>query len=579
MNMSENVLNKELIPEPQTTWYQSITVGIIAMLLCVSAAPTFAQYKYIGVWDSGSGTNLITEPLRWNAFLKKGEELTEKGLRLDDFEVIRKGTKKRYIGSWRNGSGNNIISRGLKWKAFLKKGEELTQKGYRLWDFETFRQSGKRVYVGNWRTGTGNNIITEGLKWKDFTKKGEELTAKGYRLWDFEIYKKGNTYRYVGNWRTGSGSNIINKALRMRAFIRKNNELKGKGLRLYDVEIIKTGGVRKYVGAWRSGSGSNAPTGGNTLAGRNAPTGGNTLAGRNAPTGGNTLAGRNVPTGGNILAGGNTIAGNSAITKGLAWKDFVSKGEELTAQGLRLTDFEPFFVAEPTQPNSTSGGDSGISGISEFPDTPQYIKLLSGTLGNDKYRVVVDFTSIIDSQPTITIPTQFLKDLPSYEGEVIFPNNFCGMRIIKASRFVWSDGFGNVFDDSPYNTVPENTTIKDLFSQGETLYLGGIDFTGPVGACANGTGNWQFPFPYTQTQTVMPQPLKLVIELGSDSEIEFLNFNINPGKSLSSSKLFKKIDFDKMIKFYLETFYGSFESWIDRVCEQNPDECPLQKED
>ena len=483
-----------------------------------------AQRKYVGVWEGGSGSNLITKPMDWNAFLDKGEEMRKKGLRLDDLEIFKKGSQERYVGSWRNGTGKNKITKGLPWKDFLKKGENLTKKGYRLWDFETHRKSGKRLYTGNWRSGTGSNIITKGLKWSDFLKKGEDLTEKGFRLADFEVYKSNGANIYVGNWKSGSGSNIITKGLRWKDFLEKGEELTAKGLRLYDVEIIKTGNVKKYVGAWRSGSGSNI------------------------------------------------------ITKGLKWSAFLDKGEALTAQGLRLTDFEMFMTPQPQNPNPNPVPDPDPANP-DFPTTPDYVKLLDGTIGTDKYRIVVDFTNIIDDKPQITIPTQFLKTLPQYEGEVIFPNNFCGMRVVKSCRFVWLDTHGNVFTDHPYNSVPEQSSIRDFFQQGETFYLGGIDFTGPVGKCENSKENWMFPFPFTQTETVMPEPLKLIIELDDTSEIQFLNFNIKPGKPLDAKKLFKEKDFNKIMKFYKKTFYDGFKQWVDVFCEENPTECPLKEKD
>ncbi len=482
-----------------------------------------AQSHYVSVWEGGSGSNLITPPMSWNAFLKKGEEMTKKGLRLDDFEITKKGIVTRYAGSWRSGTGNNIITEGLTWNDFLKKGEELTGKGYRLWDFEILLKGGKRLYIGNWRAATGSNIITGPLTWSSFKKKGEELTAKGYRLWDFEVFKTNKNY-YVGNWRSGTGSNIITPGVGWQSFLKKGEELTGKGLRLYDVEVINTPSGKKYVGAWRSGTGSNI------------------------------------------------------IVAPLKWENLIKKGEELTGKGLRLTDFEP--VTGPVRakpgPRPGRGDDRGDDREdTDFPKEPAYVNLLYGTLGGDKYRVIVDFTNMVEGKPQITIPAQFLTELPWYEGKVVFPNNFCGLRIVKASRFVWLDSAGKEHNEFPYNNVPENSSVQELF--GSTPYFNGMDFTGPIGKCENGTDNWVFPFPFTQTAPVVSNPLKLVIELESDSAIEFLNFKINPGKPLDPDKLFKPVDFNKIIKYFNKTFYDGFKQWVDVLCEKNPEECPLQE--
>ncbi|WP_299433394.1 hypothetical protein [uncultured Aquimarina sp.] len=226
--------------------------------------------------------------------------------------------------------------------------------------------------------------------------------------------------------------------------------------------------------------------------------------------------------------------------------------------------------------NDGDGGGNGdeTPNPDDFPQLPDYVDLSYGTLGMQNYRIEVDFTNIIDNKPTIKLPVQFLPVLPEYDGEVIFPNNFCGIRVIKASRFIWLDNGGQVVDTHPYNYVPENTSIQALF--GDTPYLGGIELTGAIGACSEANENWMFPFPLTQTETVMNQPLKLVIELEQNSEIEFLNYNIKPQEPLDVDELFEEVDFNELIEFFNETFYEGFENWIDAVCAENPGDCPLQ---
>ncbi len=221
--------------------------------------------------------------------------------------------------------------------------------------------------------------------------------------------------------------------------------------------------------------------------------------------------------------------------------------------------------------------DPGTPDPDDFPEVPAHIDLSYGSLGGQNYRIVVDFTTIIDNKPKISIPVQFLPTLPYYEDEVIFPNNFCGMRIKKADRFIWLNQGGEVVDTFPYNYVPENgpdDSIQELF--GNEFYFDGIEFTGPIGACEEANENWSFPYPFTQTDTVMDKPLKLVIELLQDSEIEFLNYNIHPQEPLDADELFEDVDFNELIEFFNETFYEGFEQWVDAVCEDNPADCPLE---
>ena len=231
------------------------------------------------------------------------------------------------------------------------------------------------------------------------------------------------------------------------------------------------------------------------------------------------------------------------------------------------------FMMDQPDPVINPGGGNNVT-PEDFPQLPDYVQLSYGTLGMQNYRVEVDFTNIIDSKPTIKIPVQFLPVLPEYDGEVIFPNNFCGLRIRKPSRFLWLDNGGQLVNSFPYNYVPEDSSVEELF--GFSVYADGIEFTGPVGACEEANENWHFPFPFTQTETVMNQPLHLVIELEQDSEIELLNYNVKPQEPLDVDELFEEVDFNELISYFNETFYEGFQQWIDAVCEENPSECPLE---
>jgi len=225
-----------------------------------------------------------------------------------------------------------------------------------------------------------------------------------------------------------------------------------------------------------------------------------------------------------------------------------------------------------------NGGDNGNVTPGDFPQLPAHIDLSYGTLGSQNYRIVVDFTTIIDEKPRITIPVQFLPTLPFYEDEVILPNNFCGMRIKKPSRFIWETGDGQLVNSDPYNYVPENgpnSSVQNMF--GNSYYFDGIHFSGPIGACSTSNENWHFPFPFTDTGNLTNQPLRLTIELEGDSEIEFLNHTLlNPEEPLGADELFEDVDFNELIEFFNETFYEGFQPWIDAVCDENPAECPLQ---
>ena len=196
---------------------------------------------------------------------------------------------------------------------------------------------------------------------------------------------------------------------------------------------------------------------------------------------------------------------------------------------------------------------------------------------------IVDFSRVIDGNPTITLPAPLLTTLPTYDGEVLFPDNFCGMKIIAPSRFIWLDKQNKAVKQHPYNYVPESSSVNQMY--GDNYYLGGIQFTGPIGACnKNGSGSFDFPFPLTKEGKNPLPNLKLVIELESGSQIKFLNYDIDNKKPLTADKLFKEKPLKKImdtIKKQLNDVNSNskkrlenYDKFVEEVCENSPQKCP-----
>lgn len=255
----------------------------------------------------------------------------------------------------------------------------------------------------------------------------------------------------------------------------------------------------------------------------------------------------------------------------------------------RIADVHPYRVngkkrfavilvgAKGTSSNSSGSAGSGStptppSGAGELPPIPQHIKLG----GNNSTRIVVDFSNIINGQPEITIPTWTLPDLPMHNNEVIFPDNFCGMRVIKADRFVWFNQQNQPVQQFPYNYMSENQTLNDL-ENGENYFLGGIEFTGPTGSCANSNEPWVFPTPFTQTGTNPQSNMKLIIELRGSSRVEFLNYNIKPQHRLDAHELFDDETLDAIIEMAKvdEFFYESSAEYFEDLCAEQPVFCTI----
>jgi len=503
-------------------------ISIAAALL--AAFQTFAiadPLRYEAVWSKGTGSNIFTTPLSRKKFIEKGVELTNQNLRLIDVETKFIKGKRIYTGVWNPGTGSNIFEGPLGPVKFRAARKARRAQGMRLVDFEIIRKSnGSRRYIGVWQSGTGKERLTRPLEKKAFFSMGERLTANGLRLVDVEVERVNGRTLYSGLFRSGTGSNLITAPLRRPQFIAKRAEMVGKSLELVDVERIRIGGAARFVGVWSSGS------------------------------------------------------GKSRLSVPRKLKKFLKFGANQTAAGFRTQDVEIVHNAHPVNPSTSSVGSTGGSGngatTADLPNLPQWIQLS----GSNNTRLVLDFGTIINGQPRLTLPVKFLPDfLPQNDdGAIVVPDNFCGIRVVKAGGFQWQKN-GATITDFPYNNVENVANLP-----GEQDFLGGIDFTGPIGQCAKKNKPWQFFQPITQNGGDSPVPgMKLVIEMRQGSRIEFLNFNIQAGKSLNARKLFSDKVF-KHLKSIAKTAedllenagangYCAIDEYVKQVCKESPSQC------
>lgn len=210
----------------------------------------------------------------------------------------------------------------------------------------------------------------------------------------------------------------------------------------------------------------------------------------------------------------------------------------------------------------------------DLPDIPRYVEL------DDNFRLIVDFANFVDGVPRITIPTDNLPLLPVCDDEKVFPNNFCGIRVIGASGFSWIDDSNQILgtigsDFHPvYNSIPES--LSDF--EGGTHFFNGIEFSGPVGACESSHKGWSFPGPLTKTGTFDPTNanVRLVIETLGDSRIEFINYNIHH-EELDPHELFEEEDYE-VLAYLAETLkLLGIRDFIQEACEERPTKCPIGK--
>ncbi len=459
---------------------------IAALLLTCMATDANAQdaqdaptLRYQAVWHSGTGSNIVTEPLNRSEFIQRGQELTSQGLRLIDVETAEVNGDRIYTGIWVDGSDGNIFDGPLTRREFRERREELRSQGLRLIDFEVFRAAdGRRRFIGVWRSGSGEEKLTLPRNAEEFAALGDEFTAQGLRLVDVEVERNEGELQYRGLWREGTGSNFFTTPRQPSDFRALRDQMVADGLELIDVERIGEPGSQQFVGVWSSGD------------------------------------------------------GESRLSTPRNFEDFTTLGGQQTADGKRTQDLEIFLTDVsstsldsdvPSTPPDDEEPDDGNSGSVGLEDLPAWLELSDGD------KIIVDFGTILDEQPRITLPIGALPEsVFNNDGTMSIPTNFCGLRIMEAESFTWQTITNVVIDDDPYN---QSDDVQADF--GDEFYLGGIDFTGAIGQCEEANDPWQFNFPLTQNSGDSPIPnLRLVIEVipGAPAtpggpEIEFLYSN------------------------------------------------------
>lgn len=452
----------------------------LTLLLIAGLSPTAKAnnaLRYQAVWHAGAGSNIVTEPLSRSEFITRGEELTAQGLRLIDVETARVNGDRIYTGVWVSGTGSNLFEGPMTRAEFRTARQEKQSQGLRLVDFEVFRSNnGQRRFLGVWRPGSGEETLTLPRTSDEFIALGQQLTAEGLRLVDVEVEQTEDGLKYRGLWQTGSGSNIFSNARSPQAFRTLRDQMVADGLELVDIERVGEPGAQQLVSVWASGNGA------------------------------------------------------SRFSRPRNFENFVTFGQQQTANGKRTQDLEIFQVssADPT-PDDDGPGNPNPGNPNPGNPNPGNPNPGNPNPGNDSLPpwiqlsgnpyLIVDFDTIIAEEPLITIPVDFLPSLPlDDDGAPQIPDDFCGFRVRRADAIFWESPDGEVVNDSPYNTVEDVSELDNEF------FLGGIQFTGPIGQCADANDPWKFNFPITQNSGDSPTPgLRLVIQMRSDSELEFLN--------------------------------------------------------
>lgn len=236
-----------------------ITLCVTAAILMASVA-TFAArgpQKYIGFWRPGVGDSKVVQFDSWEEFTESWEDLSKKGMRLQDLEVVKRDGELIYTATYVRGSNKYALLAFDNFAEFAENYKEmLDDKSMQLIDVEVIPAGSKNYYVGIWDAGTGGSAMYMYNDWASFTGKWGELAKANRVLIDVEAFESNGKINYLGVWQNGKGSEQrLYNTESYSAFDAKFKEFNNEDLRLIDVDIVRTSSGDRFIGVWNKGQG------------------------------------------------------------------------------------------------------------------------------------------------------------------------------------------------------------------------------------------------------------------------------------------------------------------------------------
>lgn len=474
----------------------------------------------------------------------------------------------RYEATWVEGDAVSFHTAPLSLGNFLSSGQRMAQNGFVLIDAETGMRNGQRLYAGLWTKGSGSTIFEGPFGPIDLREALIRRRAQGMIATDFEIFRRPNGGRlYTVVFRPGTSEQRISRPMLRDAFLARGEAMLNENLHLQDVEVEDIDGELFYSGLFRAGAGLNAFTTPVSLGAFRA-----SLDDRLAQ-GLELVDMERVPGTQKVIGVFRSGDSPAEITSPRSFgQHFLLAGQQLSA-GMRTRDFE--FVPVESPPGT--GGGGGTVDPGNPPPMPQNPSHVSFT---DTLTLRIQFTQIDDELFQIELPLSALPDwLPQTEdGTPVLPDDYCGLLLIEADSISWQVGGVSPFTNQVFNSVPSVPAL------GSDLFLGGVQFSGPMGGCTGTQKKWSFPHPFTTDPVFTPLPnMSLVVELRQGSEIAFIKDTGPSPKKIDVDKLFKDDSQKKLkdqIKFWnalmkqqdnIDKYCGSVGKYWDVLCTQFPD--------
>lgn len=512
----------------------------LAACLCAPFFACSAQADTVeleAVLNTGDARVQVSALMDYATFLETGEQISLAGLRLFDVESTRLDGRRVYVGLWRPGAGESNFDGPMNGIDFGNKMRAMRADNMRLEDFEVFRnQNGGRRYLGVWRNGAGRETLVGPVILDAFLARGAQLAEDGQSLVDLEVEIVNGTTLYHGLFRTevGGTTNWMTAPVPRTAFVAERDQRIADGWHLIDVETVGDQDSPLYAGVWRK-DGNPGPS---------------------------------------VI---------SALRPLGEFRNFLNDQGDMGrwATDLELRRFVPETETDDDPPDPDQ--DPGPT-TADLPGTPDWVEITYTAS-----RVVIHFGPNLGGSPSgdgatgflLQIHNELLPPLPiNASGEIVFPDNICGLRVFHPSEVIWED------DDGQPLGPPFNSSSSMSQDPWATAAQQGMDFTGPMGACA-GSGNWQPMFPLTDASTGAPTAGRLTFIL--PDAVGFLNDNA-PLASLPESGLkpkdWFKIEISDLLKNITKDFLDKDADngyctgvwhYLDAACAAGSDNCPYDE--
>jgi len=201
------------------------------------------QRLFAGLFTTGTGSTIFEGPMGPIKLRERMNARRAQGMRLVDFEIFRRENgSRRYIGVWRPGSGEEIVTRPMREDAFFARGKRHIENGLRLRDVEVEVIDDTLFYSGLFRSGAGLNALTPPQSLRKFQRTKAAMLAQGQELRDMERIGGSTNKRFVGVWASGDDDAEITSPRSFgQHFILASNQFNsGRQTRDFELQVIRS---------------------------------------------------------------------------------------------------------------------------------------------------------------------------------------------------------------------------------------------------------------------------------------------------------------------------------------------------